>query len=541
MKIAIVGGGWAGLSAAVTAVGLGHHVCVFESGAVLGGRARSVHVPALEATVDNGQHILLGAYTATLALIHTLGLDPARQFKRLPLSLLSLDSSLRMRAAPGLPAPLNIAAGLLSARGLGWKDKLAATRAISQLKRNGWKTPRAATVQEWLSLSLQPARLRHLLWAPLCVATLNTPVERACAQLFANVLRDSLGSDRRDASDMLIPRTTLTELWPAKVQELALTNAWSSLEYSRICSPDDESAYAKHRRVHTNNGFARNGGSGVGRLDVRYSSTVRRLHYLNTSGIAALTPLLALDDAAEHYDTVLVCGNTPSTARLLATLPAVPGSQALLDALHAFEHAPIATLTIELARPWRLPAPMLLLHEDRRRAHFGQWLFQGQDAGQRYLHIVISDAGALLRCERELAVAGVIEQITEQSGGAMPPVLQHALIVEKRATFQAVPDLKRPPNRTPWPGVWIAGDWTATGYPAVLEGAVRSGRDAVLDMHAAFCESQLGLMPDTAGSKTQAGRINAQPSSKQTTKQARCRISTRRHIGAAHQHGDGFP
>src|SRR5690606_17595204 len=89
MKIAIVGGGWAGLSAAVTAAGLGHSVRLYESAAVLGGRARGVHVPALRADIDNGQHILLGAYTATLALMRELGLDPGQRFRRLPLQVQS--------------------------------------------------------------------------------------------------------------------------------------------------------------------------------------------------------------------------------------------------------------------------------------------------------------------------------------------------------------------------------------------------------------------------------------------------------------------
>lgn len=477
MNIAIVGGGWAGLSAAMTAVRLGHEVRLFESAGVLGGRARSVHASALDATIDNGQHILLGAYTASLELMRDLGLDPARQFIRLPLSVHSADGALEMRAPPGLPAPLHIATGLLAARGLAWKEKRAALRAMMLLRRNGWQTPRGATVQEWLSLTLQPPRLQRLLWAPLCIATLNTPVELACAQLFAHVLRDSLGASARSASDMLIPRTTLSELWPAKMEELALAGALA----------DGRDA----------------------RLDLRRSTTIRWLRYVGADtsrqetaqageagsgdGQPPLAPRLALDDRPELYDAVLLCGNTPSTARLLATLPPQPDSDTFLNDLRAFEHAPIATLTLELERPWMLPAPMLLLHEDRPRGHYGQWLFQGQDAGRRLPHVVVSDAGAMLRQDRSAAVAGIIAQLREQlRASPMPGVLRHALIAEKRATFMAVPGLKRPGNRTPWPGVWVAGDWTDTGYPAVLEGAVRSGRDAALAMHA------------TLGGRTQA-------------------------------------
>lgn len=458
MNVAIVGGGWAGLSAAVSAVRQGHSVRLFESAAVLGGRARSVHAPSLGRDIDNGQHIMLGAYTHTLALMRDLGLDTAQQFTRLPLSVRSADGALQMRAVPGLPAPLHIAAGLLTARGLSGKEKAAALRLMTQLRRNEWIAPRDATVQEWLSLSLQPRGLQERIWKPLCIATLNTPVDQACAQLFANVLRDSLGAPSRSASDMLIPRTTLSELWPTRVEELTQSGPLTG-------RPGAE-------------------------LEIVRSRTIRALRYVDDNGPGSADSAggmdstlgacrLMLDDDEERCDAVIVCGNALSTARLLSTLPPRPGSAEFLDTLNAFQYAPIATLTLELERPWPLGAPMLLLHEDRARHHFGQWLFQGQDPDRRLVHIVVSDADALMQAGRPAAVEAMEAQLREQvRGPVMPAVTRDALIVEKRATFLAVPGLKRPGNRTPWPGVWVAGDWTDTGYPAVLEGAVRSGRDA---------------------------------------------------------------
>ena len=463
MKLAIIGGGWAGLSAAVTATRLGHHADLYESAGVLGGRARSVDAPGLQQRTDNGQHILLGAYTATLALMREVGADPDTHFLRLPLSVRSADGRFSMRAWPGLPAPMHVAAGLLTARGLGRREKAAALRAMSLLRRNGWKTPQDATVQEWLSLTLQPRALQDLLWKPLCIATMNTPADQACAQLFANVLRDSVGAADRQAAQMLIPRKTLTELWPLRVQQLAASGT--------LC-PDRG-----------------------GRLEIFRTTTVRSLHYVDTrfnttagdsdtSGPGSRR--LQLDASGTHYDAVIVCGNTPSTAQVLGSLPNTTGSEQFLKQLDRFEHAPIATLTLELEHPWTLSAPMLMLHEDRPRGHFGQWLFQGQDSENKRVHVVISDAAALQALPRKLAVAGMITQLREQvSGSPMPDVLNHALIIEKRATFLAVPGLERPGNATPWPGVWVAGDWTNTGYPAVLEGAVRSGRDAALAVHAA--------------------------------------------------------
>ena len=214
---------------------------------------------------------------------------------------------------------------------------------------------------------------------------------------------------------------------------------------------------------------------------------MRRLHYPTPGPTETATGRAAprIDDRDEDYDAVLVCTNTPSAERLLATLPPQPGSTEWLQRLSAFDHAPIATFTVELEHAWRASAPMLLLREDRSRHHFGQWLFQGQDSARRLLHVVVSDADALARVDRQTAVQGMMAQLQEQlQGQGLPTIVRNALIVEKRATFLAMPGLYRPGHGTPWRGVWVAGDWTDTGYPAVLEGAVRSGRDAVLAMHA---------------------------------------------------------
>ena len=460
MKIAIVGGGWAGLSAAISALDHGHEVHVYEAASRLGGRARSVDgkVVAQEGsdtvirhpeTIDNGQHILLGAYSATLQLMRRLGRDPDELFLHLPLNVQSADGTLSLNCTGALPPPLNIAAGFLLAQGLTLVEKLAVLRAMQRLRRGRWRTPEGTTVLDWLLDQRQPARVQTLLWQPLCIATLNTPVEDACAQLFANVLRDSLGSSDRHASDMLIPRVSLSELWPDSVLEMAAPYP---------------------RRSHDTLPQA---------LRVRLSTTIKRISILEDSPDGSIT----LDDLPQRYDAVIVACNTPSAVRLLETLPPQEGAAELIRTLRAFHHAPIATLTLHFSRPWKLAAPMLMLHENRARGHFGQWLFRGQNDEDGLAHIVISDAGALASRPRKDAIASLMEQLKEQVRGTpMPPVTSHALITEKRATFLAVPRLKRPGHRTPWPGVWLAGDWTDTGYPAVLEGAVRSGRDAVMEM-----------------------------------------------------------
>ena len=210
MKIAVIGGGWAGLAAAVELTAGGAQTTLFEAGRVLGGRARSIQLD--QRTLDNGQHILLGAYSETLGLMRRIGADPDALFDRRPLQVID-HSGFRM-ALPRLPAPLNVAWGLLTASGVSLREKLGTALWMEGVKQRGFQVGPQQTVAEWLDAAGQTGALRQHLWAPLCLAALNTPVERASAQLFANVLRDSLGSSRRADTDLLLPRVPFGELLP---------------------------------------------------------------------------------------------------------------------------------------------------------------------------------------------------------------------------------------------------------------------------------------------------------------------------------------
>ncbi|MEI6837864.1 MAG: FAD-dependent oxidoreductase, partial [Alcaligenaceae bacterium] len=213
MKLAVVGAGWAGLSAAVTLKSLGAEVTVFEAAPITGGRARRVDDSQMGA-IDNGQHLLLGAYTETLALMQTLHPKPSiyEFIFRQALHLESADGAFRLKA-PALIAPFHTLAGLLNARGLTWQDRWRALRMMFTLKRNQWQAPAMTSVTQLLNQHHQSARICQHLWIPLCLASLNTATDQACAQLFLNVLRDSLDAPRAH-SDMLIPKVDLTALWP---------------------------------------------------------------------------------------------------------------------------------------------------------------------------------------------------------------------------------------------------------------------------------------------------------------------------------------
>jgi len=210
-RIAVIGAGWAGLAAAVELTAAGRAVTLFEAGRVPGGRARRVDIDGR--ALDNGQHILLGAYRDTLALMEQIGADPADRLERRPLTV--VDNAGFRLALPRLPAPLNLAWGLLTAHGPSLPEKLATARWMERLKAAAFRLPQDLTVAHWLDAAGQTGRLRRHLWEPLCLAALNTPAERASAQVFANVLRDSLGSPRRADTDLLLPRSDLGDLLPA--------------------------------------------------------------------------------------------------------------------------------------------------------------------------------------------------------------------------------------------------------------------------------------------------------------------------------------
>ncbi|EJC62498.1 zeta-carotene desaturase [Alcaligenes faecalis subsp. faecalis NCIB 8687] len=425
MKVAVIGAGWAGCAAAWRLKTQGHQVSVFEASRHIGGRARRIHSPNLGRDTDNGQHILLGAYSVTLGLMREVGLDESARLQRRDLDVLAADGHFRLRNRP-LPAPLHLLTSLLGAQGLSWSQKIKLARFCRWLMKQHWRTPEGLTVLQLLEQHQQDSHVIRLFWQPLCVAAMNTPIEQACAQLFAHVLRDSLGGPRQ-ASQTLIPLTDLSQLW---------------------CEP------------------------ALRDIQLQLGHRVQRLE-LNAAGVQ-------IDGL--HFDAAIVACPPVQAARLLHNLPSSPASEQLLADLEAFSYIPIATLYLELEQPWNLPHSMLML--DDSSGSGGQWLFDHSalkpGSGETLVGIVISDAVRLQALDREQAIATIIAQVRSQTRHlkTMPAVRASELIIEKRATFAAVPGLRRPSVTTPWTAIRLAGDWTDTGYPGVLEGAVRSGLTA---------------------------------------------------------------
>ncbi|MBC7204114.1 MAG: FAD-dependent oxidoreductase, partial [Pusillimonas sp.] len=217
MSVAVIGAGWAGLSAALTLKAAGCEVTVYESSHQPGGRARAVQTPNVSQATDNGQHILLGAYTDTLKLMQSCDVDISTSLHRAPLCLTTPNNKFHFRLSHRLRGKAGMLADLLGAQGLSWRSKYYLARALYRLERSGWRIQSdTATLSQWLHRQKQTRAACKYFWYPLCLAALNTHPDEADAQIMANVLRDSLGSRRSDATDILIANNLLETLWPTQ-------------------------------------------------------------------------------------------------------------------------------------------------------------------------------------------------------------------------------------------------------------------------------------------------------------------------------------
>ena len=466
LNIGIIGGGYAGMAAAVTLAQRGIPVTVFESAKQLGGRARGApysnqymrsdnkpsptfqlspargapegsrcleHHPLAapgggksnrpfqenNLILDNGQHILLGCYHQTLKLIEQVGGNIEQDFLRLPLQL-TLHKRFELKA-PALPAPLHLLAGLMAARGLSFTQRLSAARFMLAMRRASFTLPLDTTALELLRAHGQDEESVRLLWEPICISALNTPAHKASAQVLLNVLRDRLNGARAD-SDILLPRINFSALFPERAARYLKKREGAVLTSCAV------EALIAHE----------------GEIELR---TAR----------------------GSMYFSHVICAASPATAARL--FRAVPQLEPVAAQIEALTFQPIYTVYLQYPEQVRLPQPMLGFDQC-----FSQWLFdKGQIAGQHGLiAAVISAEGLHQELEHDQLAQEVMQELCEQLGITATP-LWHQVIAEKRATFSCEPDLRRPAHTTPLANLLLAGDYTAGDYPATLEGAVMSG------------------------------------------------------------------
>jgi squalene-associated FAD-dependent desaturase len=419
LSVAVVGAGWAGLAAAVEATSMGHRVSLFEMAHHPGGRARSTPHEGLG--LDNGQHILIGAYRDTLALMRRVGVDPNAVLHRQPLALVAPDGSgLRL---PTGHAALAFVRGVLAWRGVPLADRLQLLALAARWRWQGFRCDPAWTVAD-LAQGCPETIFKQLL-DPLCVAALNTPADRASAQVLLTVLRDALFS-APGAADLLLPRAPLNALLP----QPAL--AWLQRHGAR---------WHPGRRVH---------------------QLLRNATRWQLDG--------------EDFDHVVLASSASEASRLLASI--APGWASVAA---KFRYEPIVTVWLR-SPGLRWPQPMTAFPTHGATPAPAQFGFDlGQLGGEADLFaLVISGAKSWTDLGQEAIAKAVLQQWATAFGPQVPAEIL-TLRAEKRATFACLPNLQRPTAR-PVPGLTVAGDHVQGPYPATLEGAVRSGLAAVRDI-----------------------------------------------------------
>ncbi len=414
-RIAVIGAGWAGLSAAIAAVEAGFEVHLFEMSGDAGGRARSHH--GTHGTLDNGQHILIGAYRESLRLMRVVGVDPDSALLRMPLQLVYPDGT-GLVLPPGSPS-LSFARGVWATRHWSWSDRWTLLATALQWRASGFTCAPHQTVADLCRL-LPPAIQRDLI-EPLCVSALNTSVAVASGQVFLRVLSDALFGGP-GSSDLLLPRVGLSALF---------------------AEPAIRWLKQRGTVIHLRQRIA------------KIEACASGWHV-----------------AGCEFESAVVATSAHEAARLIA-----PINSSWSAATQAMDYQPI--ITVWLVEP-RLSfgRPMVALRCDAQRpAQFGFDLSRlGGPAG--VFAFVISAATASVERGTHAMVQALLSQVRQAFAGSF--VDDNCVLhvhTERRATFTCRAGLQRP-SASIAPGLVAAGDYLQGPYPATLEGATQSGMQA---------------------------------------------------------------
>jgi hydroxysqualene dehydroxylase len=435
--VVVIGAGCAGLSAAARLASRGARVLVLEARSRLGGRATAFADRETGEVVDNGQHVLLGCYTATFEFLREVGAaDNVRVQPQLAVTMIDRRGRRSRLSCPALPPPMHLLAGVIEWDALDWRDKLGALRMaaplrLAQRQIHGGRAIAASpgeTVDAWLVRNGQTARMREMLWHPLALAALNQDAAVAAAPPFARVLAEMFGADPRAAA-IALPTTP---------------------------------------------------------LHLMYAEPARR--FLEAHGGVVLTGVTArVVVGAGRVEAVEADGQRGTAASVVFAVPwfsvadlfqpAPPELATILAHAAATASSPIVTVNLWFDRPV-LDDPFIGLP-----GRDMQWVFDKRELfGEAASHLSLVSSGAsplVSRTNPELVAAAHAELLEAVPAVRAARLTRATVVREPRATFSLAPGQPpRPGTVTPIRGFFLAGDWTDTGLPATIESAVRSGHRA---------------------------------------------------------------
>jgi len=429
--VAIIGGGLAGLAAGSALAEAGYLVELFERRPFLGGRASSYQLPGTGEVVDNCQHVLLGCCTNLVDFYYRLGVERQIRWYDEITFVLPGGKSSTLKAGE-LPAPFHATASFLKSSVLGIGDKLAIARAMFALVP-ALPSDSGENFQRWLERHGQTKRAIDRFWAPVLVSALNEDLDRVSVRSAGFVFRESFLKSP-EAGWMGVPAVPLSELYGTAA------------------------AYIEERG---------------GKVHLR----------------AAVDSIHAEDDAVRlcvggqdvRADYAVLAAPFNSMEKLL---PPTPEMDALRTRASRLSSSPITGIHLWFDREITLLEHAVLLERTIQwMFHKSKILAARKDSAQKgsYIELVVSASKTLVDKPRQEIIDMAVRELAEFFPSIREAKLTKATVVkEVYATFSPAPgsDAFRPSNVTPWPRLFLAGDWTATGWPATMEGAVRSGYDA---------------------------------------------------------------
>ena len=426
-KIAIIGAGWAGLSAAICAAQAGHQVSLMEASRHWGGRARSLIVQGNNGMVlDNGQHILIGAYHQSLRMMRTVGIQESDALWRLPLHLIKPDG--KGLALKNWPSPLNLVWGIATAKGWRLIDKWCLLQKAFQWQLNKFSCEPHLSVAD-ICKGLTPTLMQDLI-DPLCVAALNTPSHEASGRVFLKVMHDALLGPSGSA-DLMLPKLDLGQIFPnAAIQ------------------------FLQHKGV-----------------DCRLGVRIENIQWVDNSSSH-------WQINGDDFDHVVVATTASEAARLIA-----PFNETWSAQTQQIEYEAIATVYIQAPIHLQLPHPMMALVSNTQAP--AQFVFDRglicQQANTPGLLAFVASSARESNAVLETQVIQQAKDLLKTLGYSAEDIEKLQVIqtvVEKRATFACTPNLQRP-SANPHSHLSVCGDYIEGPYPATLEGAVMSGIQAM--------------------------------------------------------------